>query len=115
MGGGGGGGIDSDNGLSVRCQVIVWTNAGLILTGPLGTYLSVQSNFHSRKSLENVVCKTEAILSRSQCDNDDDNNNNNNNDNNNDNNNNDNNNNNNNNDNNNDNDNNNNSNNNSKM
>ena len=25
-----------------------------------------QSNFHSRKSIENVVCKTEAILSRSQ-------------------------------------------------
>ena len=62
----GGGGVDSDNGLSVRCQVIIWTNAGLILTGPLGTYLSDQSNFHSSKSIENVVCKTEAILSRSQ-------------------------------------------------
>ena len=61
-----GGGIDSDNGLSVRCQVIIWTNAGLILTGPLVTYLSDQSNFHSRKSIENVVCKAEAILSRSQ-------------------------------------------------
>ena len=34
-----GGGIDSDNGLSVRCQIIIWTNAGWILTGPLGTYL----------------------------------------------------------------------------
>ena len=34
-------GIDSDNGFSpVRCQVIIWTNAGLMLTGPLGTYLS---------------------------------------------------------------------------
>ena len=33
--------IDSDNGLlPVRCQVIIWTNAGLILTGPLGTYLN---------------------------------------------------------------------------
>ena len=52
---GGGGGIDSDNGLSmrVRCQVIIWTNTGLILTGPLGTFLSDQSNFYSRKSIEN--------------------------------------------------------------
>ena len=33
--------IDSDNGLSpVRCQVIILTNAGLMLTGPMGTYLS---------------------------------------------------------------------------
>ena len=78
-------GFDYDNGLAVRCQIIIWTNAGLIVTGPLGTYmyLSDQSNFHSRKSIENVVCKTEAILSRSQYVN---NNNNNNNDNNNDNN-----------------------------
>ena len=30
-----------------------------------------QSNFHSRKSIGNVVCKTEATLSRSQCVNND--------------------------------------------
>ena len=33
-------GIDSNNGLSARCQAIIWTNDGLILTEPLGTYLS---------------------------------------------------------------------------
>ena len=33
--------IGSDNGLSpVRCQVIIWTIAGLWLTGPLGTNFS---------------------------------------------------------------------------
>ena len=31
----------SDNGLSPdRCQAIIWTNAGLLLIGPLGTNLS---------------------------------------------------------------------------
>ena len=30
--------IGSDNGLSpVRCQAIIWTNAGILLIGPLGT------------------------------------------------------------------------------
>ena len=33
--------IDSDNGLSPgRCQAIIWTNAGLLLIGPLGTNFS---------------------------------------------------------------------------
>ena len=33
--------IGSDNGLSPgRRQAIIWTNAGLLLTGPLGIYLS---------------------------------------------------------------------------
>ena len=40
----------------------------LILTGPLGTYLSeiLKAIFIQEKSIENVY-KTEAILSRSQC------------------------------------------------
>ena len=64
-------GGDSNNGLSsVRCQVIIWTNAGLIVTGPLGTYLSeivINAIFIQEKNIENVVCKTEVILSWSQC------------------------------------------------
>ena len=33
--------IGSDNGLSPdRCQAIIWTNAGLLLIGPLGTNFS---------------------------------------------------------------------------
>ena len=33
--------IGSDNGLSPsRCQVIIWTNAGILLIRPLGTYFS---------------------------------------------------------------------------
>ena len=33
--------IGSDNGLSpVRCQAIIWTNAGILLIGPLGTNFS---------------------------------------------------------------------------
>ena len=33
--------IDSDNGLSPeRRQAIIWTNVGILLIGPLGTYFS---------------------------------------------------------------------------
>ena len=32
--------IDSDNGLPLGCQAIIWTNAGMLLVGPLGTYFS---------------------------------------------------------------------------
>ena len=42
-------------------------NAGLILTGPLGPYLSeivIKAIFIQEKSIGNVVCKTEAILSQ---------------------------------------------------
>ena len=49
-------------------------NAGLILTGPLCPYLSeivVKAIFVQEKSIGNVVCKTEASLSRSQCNNND--------------------------------------------
>ena len=34
--------VDSDNGLSpVRHQFIIWSSAGLLLTGPMGTHISV--------------------------------------------------------------------------
>ena len=49
--------IGSDNGVSPdRRQAIIWTNAGILLIGPLGTNFS-------------VVWKMSSILSRSQCDN----------------------------------------------
>ena len=48
--------IDSDNGLSPeRRQAIIWTNAGILLFGPLGTnfseFLIGIHTFHSRKCL----------------------------------------------------------------
>ena len=64
--------IGSDNGLSsARCQVIIWTYAGTLLIGPLGTnlseilikiYIFIQQN-----ALENAVLKIAAILCRPQC------------------------------------------------
>ena len=45
--------IGSDNGLSPdRRQAIIWTNAGILLIGPLGTNFSeilIEILFHSRK------------------------------------------------------------------
>ena len=67
---------DSDNGLSPgRRQVIIWTNAGILLIKPRGTnfneILIKINHFSFRKfALENVVWKTAAILSRPQCVND---------------------------------------------
>ena len=53
--------IGSDNGLSPgRRQAIIWTNAGILSTGLLGT--SFKEN-----AFENVVCKIVAILSWPQC------------------------------------------------
>ena len=48
--------IGSDNGLSLGWhQAIIWTNAGILLTGPLGTNFSeiliAIHNFHSRKCI----------------------------------------------------------------
>ena len=48
--------IGSDNGLSLgRCQAIIWTNAGILLIGPIGTnfseILSEIHTFHSRKCI----------------------------------------------------------------
>ena len=60
----------SDNGLSpVRCQAIIWTNAGLLSIGPLGTILSeilikIQQIFTHKNAYENIVCEMAAILSR---------------------------------------------------
>ena len=59
--------IGSDNGLSPgRRQAIIWTNAGLLLIGPLETNFSeiliIQEN-----AFESVVCEMASILSRPQC------------------------------------------------
>ena len=62
--------IGSDNGLSPnRRQAIIWTNAGLLLIGPLGTNLSeilIEIVTFSENAFEGVVCETAAILSRPQ-------------------------------------------------
>ena len=65
--------IGSDNGLSPgRHQAIIWTNAWILLIGPLGTNFSEISiailTFHSRKSV--LKCRLRnmaAIFSRPQC------------------------------------------------
>ena len=62
--------ISSDNGLSPgRRQAIIWTNAGIMLIGLLGTnfseidlYIFIQEN-----AFENVLWKVAAILSWPQC------------------------------------------------
>ena len=64
--------IGSDNGLSPgRRQAVIWTNAGILLIGPLGTNFSeiligIQT-FSFKKMHENVVCEMASILSRPQC------------------------------------------------
>ena len=64
--------IGSDNGLSPgRRQAIIWTNAGILLIGPLGTNFSENligiQTFKKKNALENAVCKMASILSRPQC------------------------------------------------
>ena len=65
--------IGSDNGLSPgRRQAIIWTNAGILLIGPLGTSLSeISIEIHTfsfkKNAFKNVVCRMAAILSRPQC------------------------------------------------
>ena len=64
--------IGSDNGLSPgRRQAIIWTNAGILLIGPLGTNFSEifikMDIFIQENAFENVVWKMAAILSRPQC------------------------------------------------
>ena len=61
--------IASDNGLSPgQRQVIIWTNSGILLIGPLGTNFSEISieihTFLFKKMHEKVVCEMAAILSR---------------------------------------------------
>ena len=61
--------IGSDNGLSPgRHQAIIWTNAGILLIGPLGTNFNRNSYiFIQENPFETVVWKMAAILSRPQC------------------------------------------------
>ena len=64
--------IGSDNGLSPgRRQAIIWTNAGILLIGPLGTNFSEILieilTFSLKNAFESVVCEMAAILSRHQC------------------------------------------------
>ena len=62
--------FDSDNGLSPgQRQVIIWTNAGILLTGPLGTsfteiLIEIQTFSFKKKAFENVIWKMGAILFR---------------------------------------------------
>ena len=62
--------IGSDNGMSPgRRQAIIWTNAGILLIGPLGK-TPVKSFFNQNLYIfieENIVWKMAAILSRPQC------------------------------------------------
>ena len=67
--------IGSDNGLSPsRCQAIIWTNAGILKIGPLGTNFGEISikihtgvHFIQGNAFENVVWKMAAILSQPPC------------------------------------------------
>ena len=65
--------IGSNNGLSPgRRQAIIWTNAGILLIGILGTNFSeIWSEIHTflmhKNAFENAVCEMEAILSTPQC------------------------------------------------
>ena len=64
--------IGSDDGLSPgRRQAIIWTNAGILLIGPLGTNFSeiivgIQTFSFRKNALENVVCVIASISSRPQ-------------------------------------------------
>ena len=59
--------IGPDNGLSPgRRQAITWTNAGILLIGPLGTNWKFNRNsniFIHENAIESVVCEMAAILS----------------------------------------------------
>ena len=66
--------IGSDNGLSHgQRQAIIWTNAGILLIGPLRTNVSeilIEIHTFSYKKMhfqEHVIWKMAAILSRPQC------------------------------------------------
>ena len=65
--------IGSDNGLSpARRQAIIWTNAGILLIGPLGTNFNellnrIQTFSFTKNALENVICEMASISSRPQC------------------------------------------------
>ena len=65
--------IASVNGLLPgQCQAIIWTNAGILLIGLLGTNFSeilirIQTFSFKEMHFENAVCKMASILSRPQC------------------------------------------------
>ena len=66
--------IGADNGLSPgRHQAIIWTNAGILLIGRLGTNFSeILIEIHAfsgiqENAFENVIWKMAAILSWPQC------------------------------------------------
>ena len=65
--------IDSDNGLEPsRHQAIIWTNAGIVLIGPLRTNFSEIFDWNSNifieeNTLENVACNMLSISSWLQC------------------------------------------------
>ena len=65
--------IDSDKGLSPgRHQAIIWSNAGILLIGPLGTNLieiliGIQTFSFRKMHFDDVVCEMASILSRPQC------------------------------------------------
>ena len=65
--------IGLDNGLAPgRRQVIIWTNARILLIGPLETNfqwnLNKNSNiFIQENAFENIVCEMTLILSQPQC------------------------------------------------
>ena len=62
--------IGSDNSLSPgRRQAIIWTNARILLIGPLGTNFSeilVETFSPQKNAFKSVVCEMAAILSRPQ-------------------------------------------------
>ena len=65
--------IGSDNGLSPGWrQAIIWTNAGILLIGPLVTNFNeilvrIQTFSLKKNAINNVVCEMASILSRPQC------------------------------------------------
>ena len=66
--------IGSDNGLSPgRHQAIIWTNAGVLLIGPLGTNFSeavnaIETFFIQENAFENIVCEMASnFVSASMC------------------------------------------------
>ena len=63
--------IGLDNGLSPgRRQVIIWTNAGILLIGPSGTNFSeilIEILIFIQENAFESVCEMAAILSRPQC------------------------------------------------
>ena len=65
--------IGSDNGLSPgRRQAIIWTSAGILLIGPLGTnfieiLIKVLTFSFKENVFESVVCEMASILSWPQC------------------------------------------------